>query len=174
MTVIELYGVLRRYGVDVLLLALGVTLLTSLLKKTVMKSVGKKVFVFLPFGLGILIYALYSISTRGCAAFVGGEWTSVLGGGLSTGSAATLYYVFYEQLLRGKIVMDPLEPLLTCVPEDKRAEASAAISEAFAAEKEDRLSAISAQLEAFCDPPLPKEELLCLASVLEGYLTALP
>ena len=65
MTVIELYGTLHRYGVDVLILALGVTLLTSLLKKTVMKSVSKKVFVFLPFGLGILIYALYSIFTRG-------------------------------------------------------------------------------------------------------------
>ena len=65
MTVIELFGVLNRFGVDVLVLAFGVTFLTSLLKKTVMKSVNRKVFVFLPFGLGILIYTVYSILSRG-------------------------------------------------------------------------------------------------------------
>ncbi len=170
MTVIELYSVLHRYGVDVLLLALGVTLLTSLLKKTVMKAVSRKVFVFLPFGFGILIYALYSLFARGGLCFTADAAVSLLKGGLETGCAATLYYVFYEQFLRGKFVMDPLLPLLECVPEERRQEASEAIR-GISAEGTDALQGIREQLAHFADPPLSEEELSATALLLKEFIS---
>lgn len=174
MTVLELYGALRRYGVDVLLLALGVTLLTSLLKKTVMKSVSKKVFVFLPFGLGILIYSLYSILSRGGLCFTAEEISTLIRQGFSTGCAATLYYVIYEQFLRGKFTADPLAPLLECVPEGKRKEASAAILSACENAGERELTeVISEQLCAFADPPLSEEEAALAAELLKEYISSL-
>ena len=174
MTVLELYGALRRYGVDVLLLALGVTLLTSLLKKTVMKSVSKKVFVFLPFGLGILIYSLYSILSRGGLCFTAEEISALVKQGISTGCAATLYYVFYEQFLRGKFTADPLAPLLECVPEERRKEASAAILSACENAGERELTeVISEQLSAFADPPLSEEEAALTAELLKEYISSL-
>ncbi len=174
MTVIQLYGVLHRYGVDVLLLALGVTLLTSLLKKTVMKSVSKKVFVFLPFGLGILIYGLYSLLARGGACFTADALRAILGNGIGTGCAATLYYIFYEQFLRGKFPADPIAPLLECVPEDKRQEASKAISDALKGVcAEDACEKIEETLACFADPPLSEEELSLTAELLKEYIYAI-
>ncbi len=171
MSVIELYGVLHRYGVDVLLLALGVTVLTSILKKTVMKSVNRKVFVFLPFGLGILLYGIYSLLGKGELSFTAEGLSAILEGGLSAGCAATLYYVVYEQFLRGKLKADPLLPLLECVPEARRTEASAALSSAVRGlEGEGRLSAIAEQLSLFADPPLSEEELLLTAGIVKEVL----
>ena len=170
MTVIELCGVLRRYGVDVLLLALGVTLLTSLLKKTVMKSANRKIFVFLPFGFGILIYALYSAAAQG-VCFTAEDIARIVGGGFSTGCAATLYYVLYEQLLRGKTA-DPLLPLLACVPEEKRTEASEKLR-ALGDADGDALDAARAILKEYADPPLSEEELQLTATLLKGYLSSI-
>ncbi len=173
MTVIELYGALQRYGVDVLLLAFGVTLLTSLLKKTVMKKVSKKVFVFLPFGLGILIYTLYSILSRGGLCFTAEEIAALFRQGFSTGCAATLYYAIYEQFLRGKFTADPLGPLLECVPKEKRQEASAAILSACEnAGEKDPEEVIAEQLKIFADPPLPEEELSLTARLLKEYISS--
>ncbi len=173
MSVIQLYGALARYGVDVLLLALGVTFLTSLLKKTVMKSVTRKVFVFLPFGLGILIYALYSILSRGGMCFTSEEIFTIVKRGFSTGCAATLYYVVYEQFLRGKFHLDPLLPLLACVPEEKRSEASEAIRTACADAEGDLGECIRDVLATFADPPLSEEELTGLSELLKEYITSI-
>ena len=51
MTALQFFNAFRTFGADILLLALGVTLFTSLLKKTVMKNCNKKAFVFLPFAI---------------------------------------------------------------------------------------------------------------------------
>lgn len=173
MTVIQLYSVLHRFGVDVLILALGVTFLTSLLKKTVMKSASKKIFVFLPFGLGILVYALYSAIARGGVCFTAEEFYTIAQRGFFTGCAATLYYVFYEQFLRGKLVMDPLLTLLECVPEEKRQEASEAIRSACKETDGDLAEVISERLKDFAEPALSEEELLLTARLLEEYISSL-
>ena len=174
MTVIELYDVLNRFGVDVLVLAFGVTFLTSLLKKTVMKSVNKKVFVFLPFGLGILIYTVYSILSRGGLCFTAKEILTLFGRGISTGCAATLYYVFYEQFLRGKFKLDPLEPLLECVPEEKRSEASSAILSACKdAGEKDLAEVIGETLREFADPMPSEEEFLLTVELLKEYISTI-
>ena len=99
MDTIKYLSVFRAYGADVLLLALGVTLLTSLLKKTVMKNCPKKLFVFLPFAIGIVCYAVYrALATLSAAPFTT-ELAKTVEGGFASGCAATLYALFYPALI---------------------------------------------------------------------------
>ena len=100
MSFVQLVSAFRLYNADVLLLALGVTLLTSLLKKTVMKSFDRKFFTLLPFGIGLALYAAWRMATTGSFRPL---WElQTLEGGFGCGCAATLYYVVYEQFFRGK------------------------------------------------------------------------
>ena len=106
MSAIQYLSTFRLYGWDVLLLAGGVTLLTSLLKKTVLKNAPKKLFVFLPFALGIVLYAIYrSLVTLSAEPFTTGLAATVEGG-FACGCAATLYYVVYEQFFRKRPTAD--------------------------------------------------------------------
>ena len=111
MSFMELIDALRAYGVDVLLLALGVTLLVALLKKTVMKNVPKKVFVVLPFAIGIVLYAIFRALVSLSPEPFTSEIASTLEKGFACGCCSTLYYVIYEQFIRGRSV-SPLYPLL--------------------------------------------------------------
>lgn len=100
MTILQYLNAFCVYGADTLLLALGVTLFTSLLKKTALKKCPKKVYVFLPFLIGILFFAAYrAVLTRSVDPFTN-EITQTLEGGFACGCVATLYYVVYEQFLR--------------------------------------------------------------------------
>ena len=120
---------LRDCRADVLLLSAGVTLVCALLKKTALKRCPKKVYFFLPFGVGIVLFAAYrSIATLSVYPLSEG-WAETLEGGLSCGSAATALYVLYEQFLRkekGSPLYDVLEGL---VPEEMRKEAADALAE---------------------------------------------
>ena len=72
-----------------LLLALGVALVTFILKKTV-KKLPEKVFTLLPFALGILAFAVYrAIATLSWAPFTT-EIVTTLEGGFTCGCAAIL------------------------------------------------------------------------------------
>lgn len=139
MTVVQIVGALRLYGADVLLIALGVTLLTSLIKRTLLKNFSGKVYVFLPFAIGVLIYACYRMIITLSAAPLTEELLSTCEGGFACGSVATIYYVVYEQFLRrGKTELSPLLPLLEgFVPEElKEAVADALIGGYKAVERE--------------------------------------
>ena len=106
MSAIQYLSTFRLYGWDVLLLAGGVTLLTSLLKKTALKNAPKKLFVFLPFALGIVLYAIYrALVTLSAEPFTTGLAATVEGG-FACGCAATLYYVVYEQFFRKRPTAD--------------------------------------------------------------------
>ena len=100
MSAIQYLSAFRLYGWDVLLLAGVVSLLTTLLKKTVFEGAPKKLFVFLPFAIGIVLYAVYrAIVTLSVQPFTS-DFTMTLEGGFACGCAATLYYVIYEQFFR--------------------------------------------------------------------------
>lgn len=169
MDIIQIADVLRRYGVDALLLALGVTVLTSLLKKTVMKSVNKKAFVFLPFALGIVVYFVYMLSTKGGVCFTAEEIGAIFDGGFKTGSAATLYYVLYEQFLRGRFKTDPLAPLLACIPKENRDKAAEELMTK-CKEAESAYDCAKEILLAYADPPLSDGELDATAALLAKYI----
>ncbi len=173
MTFVRFISAFRLYSADVLLLALGVTLLTSLLKTTVFKSFDKKVFVFLPFALGLILYAVYRMLVTLSVAPLASDLCRTLEGGFGCGCAATLYYVFYEQFLRGKF-SDPLCPLLECVPEEERTRAA---KELYAGcrdlEADERIEYLKENLNTYADPPLSEAELEATALLIAEYLSSI-
>ena len=169
MSFVQILEALRHYGADVLLIALGVTLLTSLLEKTVLKSCSKKVLAILPFAIGIVIFVAYRMIST-CLSTE--ELLSAVEDGFGCGCAATLYYVVYTQLLRGKSKADPLLPLLGFLPEDVQAEAAKKIFEESKELSEEELRPyLKEALSAYCD--LPDEELEAEAEILAKYLLSL-
>ena len=102
MSAIQYLSTFRLYGWDVLLLAGAVTLLTALLKKTVLKNASRKLYVFLPFAIGILLYAAYrGLVTLSPLPFTT-DLAATIEGGFGCGCAATLYYVIYERTVFGQ------------------------------------------------------------------------
>ncbi len=174
MSFVQLVSAFRLYRADVLLIALGVMLATSLLKKTVMKTCQKKVFIFLPFGLGLAIYAVYRMAVTASFAPILGEILQTLEGGFGCGCAATLYYVVYEQFFRGKFKANPLLPLMEFVPEARREEAAKALYEgAKELGEEEMRKYFLKTLNTFADPPMSEEELHAATELLVEYMLTL-
>lgn len=99
MTIVQFVSAMERYSMDVLAIAFLVCMLTSLLKKGIPKNY-KKYLTFLPFLIGIAAYAgyLYINKTPIEQIFI----ASTVLKGIECGAAATIYYVLYEQFIRGK------------------------------------------------------------------------
>ncbi len=169
MSFVQIMEALRHYGADVLLIALGVTLITSLLEKTVMKSCNKKVFAFLPFAIGIVIFVVYRMISTCLSAE---ELVSAVEDGFGCGCVATLYYVVYAQFLRGKFKADPLLPLLGFLPDAVRETAAKEIFEGSKEKSEEELRPyLKEALGVYC--ALPEEELEAQAELLAQYLLSL-
>ena len=178
MTALQFLNAFRMFGADVLLLALGVTLLTSLLKHTVMKNCNKKMFVFLPFLIGIVVYAVFSALVTLSAAPFTKDLLLTLEKGFSCGLAATLYYVLYEQFIRSpksEAKENPLYPLLEgIVPEEKREEAAALLLQKSAGvDKEQLPDVIRETLLPYAAPTLSEVELSAAVLILTQYLSTL-
>lgn len=173
MEAMKYLSVFRAYGVDVLLLALGVTLFTSLLKKTVMKNCPKKVFVFLPFAIGIVIYAVYRALVTLSAAPFTSELAKTVEGGFACGCAATLYYCIYEQFLRTKSVQNPLTPLLEIIPEELREAAARELTEKCKGKPREELALpVEETLKAYA-PEASDADVKALSRLLCAYLAVI-
>lgn len=178
MTALQFLNAFRTFGADVLLLALGVTLLTSLLKKTVMKNCNKKVFVFLPFVIGLIVYSVFAaLVTLSAAPFTKNLFQTVEKG-ISCGLAATLYYILYEQFFRpnkGSLKTDPLLSLLDgIVPDDKKAEAAKVLQEKSTGVAKEQLSRIIREtLSSYVPPQLNDLELSAAVLILTQYFSTL-
>ncbi len=98
MTIMELPGVMESYGADVLVLGIVVCLVTGALKK-IIPSGCKKYLTFAPFVIGCVSYGVFMLFTGKNHSLFSGE-TVVKG--LQCGAAATIYYVLFEQFVRGK------------------------------------------------------------------------
>lgn len=174
MTFLQYLSVFRLYSASTLLLALGVTLTTSLLKKTVLKNASKKLFVFLPFLLGILVFCAYrAIVTRSLAPFTD-DFCETAEGGLHTGSVATLYYLVYEQFLRKKSTgkVSPFyEMLAGLVPEEKRTEISNELFEkAKSLPEAQRAEYLAQALLNECERTLSPEEVTAYVKMMQSIL----
>lgn len=98
MSIVQLVNIFEKYSLDALLLGIAVCLLTSLVKKLIPDKL-KKFLTFIPFVFGILIYAAYLYFIMGKSEIF---TTQTLAVGVRCGMAATIYYVLYEQFIRGK------------------------------------------------------------------------
>lgn len=190
MSAIQYLSTFRLYGWDVLLLAGGVTLLTSLLKKTVLKNAPKKLFVFLPFALGIVLYAIYrALVTLSAEPFTTGLAATVEGG-FACGCAATLYYVVYEQFFRKRPTPDtgaaddadtdmgeaipPVAPLLEgFVPEETRHAVARSLTEGARGKTGDALRTFVRETLFSAAPAATEAELLALTELVAAYLSSL-
>lgn len=134
MTFIEIIDTFTFYGIDVMLLAAGCALLTQLLKKTIFKRAQKKVVTFLPFVIGIILYAAYAAIRNLSFVYLLCEYTTVLEHGISVGAVATMYYVMYEQFIREKSSLSETESVIATliegyVPSEKLEEAAKQVAE---------------------------------------------
>ncbi len=176
MTIMQYLSTFQLYSPTVLILALGVTLFCSLLKKTVLKNCPKKVFVFLPFVIGLAFYAGFRTVIAGvCPTFIG-ELSQTLEGGFACGCAATLYYVFYEQFLRKqKTKANPILPLLEgIVPEERREKAAKALLSEGQKKSEDELYPFLLQtLSSYASEGLTEDELAVNGKLIEEFLLTL-
>lgn len=182
MTLLQLLSAFRVYSADALILALGITLVTSLLKKTVLKKCPKKVFVFLPFVLGFVFYAAFrAIATMSAEPFTAGL-TETFEGGFACGCAATLYYVVYEQFFRspaaaGPPALLPVTPLLRgLVPEERLEEAAQTLTGGCKDKTDGELfSFVLETLRAYAtegDGTLTEGELYLYAKTISQFLTS--
>lgn len=190
MSAIGYLSAFRLYGWDVLLLAGGVCLLTSLLKKTVLKNTPSKLYVFVPFVLGVLLYAVYRALVTLSAEPFTTELAATFEGGFACGCAATLYYVVYEQFFRKKTdaetdggqaqgdeagdTVSPVAPLLEgYVPEETRAAVADALYEGAQDKTGDALRAFVRETLASAMPAATQAELLALTELVTAFLASL-
>ena len=185
MTVIQYLNAFRTFGADVLLLALGVTLVTSLFKKTVFKNCSKKLFVFLPFVVGLAFYATYrALATWSIAPFTE-ELFQTCEGGFACGCAATLYYVVYEQFFRtqktvkestASAPLSPLAPLLQGYVAENFTEAAAnkLLAGSVGLTGDELLHFISETLAEYALPEVSQTELNSLSRLVTEFLLKLP
>lgn len=176
MTIVQYLSAFRLYGADVLLIALGVSACTSLLKKTVLKNRAKKLCVFAPFVLGTVFYAVFrAIATKSAAPFAA-DFAETLEGGFACGCAATLYYVIYEQFFRNRGDLPPVAELLAgIVPEEKLGEAAKELTAGSAQKSgEELLLFVTETLARYADPPLTGTELALYTDTVAQFLESMP
>ena len=135
LTFIEIIDTFTFYGIDVILLAAATALITQLMKKTLFARAQKKIVTFLPFLTGIFLYAVYAGVRNMSVAYLFEEYTSIIEHGISVGTAATLYYVLYEQFVRKPNGLSETEKVVAAliegyVPSDSIEAAAKAVAEA--------------------------------------------
>lgn len=102
MELIQIATILSKFGADVVIVAVAVYLLTFALKKTLLKKTCKKYLTFVPFLLGIVLYALFSMLVNLSAEPIISSFPLIAQKGVASGSAATIIHIVYEQFVRGE------------------------------------------------------------------------
>ena len=100
MTFTEIINFVTFYGVDVAVLGILTSVLTQLLKTTILKNVPNKLYPFIPVIIGTVLYAVYTLIFNG---FCANSLANVFEKGFSVGAAATVIYVVCEQFTGGKL-----------------------------------------------------------------------
>ena len=127
MSMMQYLSAFRFFRPSVLLIALGVTVACSLLKKTALKNCPEKIRTFLPFAVGFVFYAIFRLLATGSILPLTDDYAQTLEGGFACGCAATLYYLAYEQLLCKKgNSKNPVLPLLKGIVKEEVREETAA------------------------------------------------
>jgi len=101
MSLFQIFNAFEKYNVDVLFLAAVVVIITSFIKRIILKNKYKKIVTFVPFIVGIAVYLLYLyvFKEKNIQILINSE---NIKSGFKTGGISTVYYIFYEQFIRGK------------------------------------------------------------------------
>jgi len=101
MSLFQIFNAFEKYSFDILFLALIVVILTSFIKRIILKNKYKKIVTFVPFIIGICVYLLYLYVFLN-KNIVNLITTENIKNGFKIGGISTVYYIFYEQFIRGK------------------------------------------------------------------------
>jgi hypothetical protein len=96
LSLFEFTKVLQIFDLDVLLVAVAVTVLTGLAKLKISEKL-KKYVTFFPFIIGTVAYGAFTAVFLKADPFIPRTITM----GIECGVAATIYYVVYEQFIKG-------------------------------------------------------------------------
>ncbi len=168
---LDYLGTFRFYSADVLLIALGVTLVTSTLKKTLFKDKTSRLLNFLPFALGLVFYAVFRLIVTASILPLTKDVLDTLEGGFACGCASTLYYVLYLEFKQGKSV-PAVYPLLDgYVSEEHRLEVAAELCRgAKELEGDDLLRFVKDTVEPCLLPDLEEEKKTAFYAFLAEFL----
>lgn len=117
MSIIQIIDTFTFYGLDIAVFSAVTCMVVQLLKKTALKRCQRKVITFLPFIVGVILYAVYASVCKLDAAYVLTNYVDVLEHGFSVGSLATLVYVGYEQFIRSSGVPSRAEGVIATLIE---------------------------------------------------------
>lgn len=172
-------------GWQALLLAVGVAIVTLLLKKTVLKNLPGKVFTFLPFVLGIVFFAVYrALATLSWEPFTT-DIATTLNGGFTCGCIAVLCFVACRQLAQkvgdrtsgsaNGADLSPVAPLLEgYVAEENLAQTANALMEGCSGLSDEEIPQfVRETLTPAVLPETTEAELLALCALVGAYLSQL-
>lgn len=117
MTVIQIIDAFAFYGLDVILLSVLDCIIVQVLKKTVMKRCNRKIFTFLPFLFGCILYAVFIAISKLSFTYIFDNYIDVIEHGFSVGTLSTVVYVCYEQFIRCKDVTSTTEGVIATLIE---------------------------------------------------------
>lgn len=101
MTFVQIVDMFTYYGVDVVVLAALTCAITQVLKTTLLKNAQKKLYTFLPYIIGIVLYAAYAAASRPDIGYLAANFAAIANKGISVGALATIVYVAYGHLAKG-------------------------------------------------------------------------
>jgi hypothetical protein len=116
LNVFEIIDTFAFYGFDVIALAIATSAIVQIIKH-IFKNCKKKIFTFLPFIVGGVIYAIYAALSHLSAAYIVNNITDILEHGLCVGSLSTVLYVWYEQFIREKDEVSTTEGVIATLIE---------------------------------------------------------
>lgn len=117
MSFFEIIDTFTFYGFDLAALSAVTCVVVQILKLTALKRCTRKVLTFLPFVIGVALYAIYISARQTDVAYVLTNCVDVLEHGFAVGSLSTLIYVCYEQFIREKDPTSRTEGVITTLIE---------------------------------------------------------
>lgn len=160
------------YGMDVVLLAILTTVLVQISKKTIFKKIQKKILTFLPFVIGIALYAIYMGVYQKSFWYVATNYVDIVEHGFSVGTVSTLTYVMYEQFIRNKSEVSTTESIVAAliegyVPTNQMEDAAKQIAEAVSRDVTGNGAArISEILTANADEGITERDITLLSKLI--------
>jgi hypothetical protein len=136
---------------DVLLLAIITTVFVQITKLTIFKKIQKKILTFLPFGFGIVLYAIYAGVYHRSFLYITTNYVDIVEHGFSVGTASTLAYVMYEQFIRNKSEISTTEGVVAAliagyVPTNQVEETAKQIAQTVSTMTSDATESITARI----------------------------
>lgn len=117
MSYFEIMDTFNLYGFDIAALSAITCVIVQVLKLTALKSCNKKIVTFLPFVIGVLLYAIYASISELSAVYVFENVAEVLERGFAIGALSTVVYVGYEQFVREKTYASGTESVIATLIE---------------------------------------------------------